>query len=302
MEAPPMDGSLRVRFWGVRGTLPAPGPDTCRYGGNTACVEVRVGDQLLILDAGTGIRKLGLALQRAANGRPITGAIFLSHSHWDHIHGLPYFAPAFVPGNRFRIFGCAGASQALESTLAGQMENPYFPLPMSALPATLEFCELKEEEFRLDGVRVRTKFLHHPGLTLAFRIEADGKSLVYATDNEPCHPVVGGSSADHHSPCPRASHDAALAAFAAETDLLISDAQYTREEYAQKIGWGHSSIPDALALAVAARARRLALFHHDPERTDAQLDAIVAECRAELARAGAAIECFAAQEGVTLTL
>jgi phosphoribosyl 1,2-cyclic phosphodiesterase len=300
--APPMDGSLCVRFWGVRGTLPAPGPDTCHYGGNTACVEVRVGDQLLILDAGTGIRKLGLSLQQKASGRPISGAIFLSHSHWDHIHGLPYFAPAFVPGNRFRIYGCAGASQALESTLAGQMENPYFPLPMSALPATLEFCELQEEEIRLAGVRVRTKYLHHPGLTLAFRIEAAGKSLVYATDNEPCHPAVGTRAADHQSPCPCGSHDAALAAFAAETDLLISDAQYTREEYPQKVGWGHSSIPDALALAVAARARRLALFHHDPERTDAQLDAIVAECRADLARAGAAIECFAAQEGATLVL
>jgi len=301
MKAPPMDGSLRVRFWGVRGTLPAPGPDTCRYGGNTACVEVRFADQLLILDAGTGIRKLGLGLQSKANGRPITGAIFLSHSHWDHIHGLPYFAPAFVPGNRFRIYGCAGASQALESTLAGQMENPYFPLPMSAMPATLEFRELKEEEIALDGVRVKTKYLHHPGLTLAFRIEAGGKSLVYATDNEPCHPAFGARAADHHSPG-RGNHDAALAAFAAETDLLISDAQYTGEEYPKKVGWGHSSIADAMALAVAARARRLALFHHDPERTDAQLDAIVADCRAELGRLGAGVDCFAAQEGVTLTL
>jgi phosphoribosyl 1,2-cyclic phosphodiesterase len=302
MKAPPMDGSLRVRFWGVRGTLPAPGPDTCRYGGNTACVEVRVGDHLLILDAGTGIRKLGLALQSKANGRPISGAIFLSHTHWDHIHGLPYFAPAFVPGNLFRIYGCAGASQALESTLAGQMESPYFPLPMSALPGTLEFRELQEEEIPLDGARVRTKFLHHPGLTLAFRVEAGGKSLVYATDNEPCHPVVGGPAADHQSPCAAGSHDADLAAFAAGTDLLISDAQYTREEYARKVGWGHSSIPDALALAVAARARRLALFHHDPERTDAQLDAIVADCRAELARMGAPVDCFAAREGMTLAL
>jgi len=293
--------TLRVRFWGVRGSLPAPGPDTCRYGGNTACVEVRAGERLFILDAGTGIRKLGLSLQREAAGRPIVGTILLSHTHWDHIHGLPFFAPAFVSGNQFSVYGSAGASKSLESALAGQMESPYSPLPMSALPGTLQVHELTEEEITLDGVRVRAKRLNHPGMTLAFRLEAGGRSLVYATDNEPCHPE-GGDGPPPEPPCVAGDHDAALARFAAATDLLICDAQYTWEEYRQRVGWGHTCYHDALRLAVAAGVRRLALFHHDPERTDDQLDGIVAECREELRRRGAATECFAAQEGLSLTL
>jgi phosphoribosyl 1,2-cyclic phosphodiesterase len=293
--------TLRVRFWGVRGSLPAPGPDTCRFGGNTACVEVRVGEQLFILDAGTGIRKLGLQLQREAEGRPVVGTILLSHTHWDHIHGLPFFAPAFVSGNQFAVYGCAGASKSLESILAGQMESPYSPLPMSALPGTLQVFELTDEELLVDGVTITAQRLNHPGLTLAFRLEAGGRSLVYATDNEPCHPV-GGDGPLPAPPCVKGDHDAALARFATGADLLICDAQYTWEEYRDRVGWGHTCYQDALRLAMAARVRSLALFHHDPERTDDDLDQIVAECRTELKLQGAATECFAAQEGLVITL
>jgi ribonuclease BN (tRNA processing enzyme) len=172
---------------------------------------------------------------------------------------------------------------------------------MSALPGTLQVHELNEEELKLDGVRVKAKRLNHPGMTLAFRLEAGGRSLVYATDNEPCHPR-GGDGPPPEPPCVAGDHDAALARFAAGSDLLISDAQYTWEEYRQRVGWGHSCYQDTLRLAVAARVRRLALFHHDPERTDEQLDEMVAGCRKELARQGVAMECFASQEGLELIL
>jgi phosphoribosyl 1,2-cyclic phosphodiesterase len=284
----------------VRGSLPVPGPDTIRYGGNTSCVEVRFGDRLLILDAGTGVRRLGLELQRQAAGRPISAAILLSHFHWDHIQGLPFFGPIFVPGNRFQVYGCSRGPTALESVLAGQMESPYSPLPMSALPGTLEFTELGDQPIEIDGIRVTTTLLNHPGLALAFRLEAGGKSLVYATDNEPCPPR--GTAADPQSPCLRGDHEAILARFAGGADLLISDAQYTPEEYAKHVGWGHSSIHDALRLGVTAGVKRLALFHHDPERSDEQIDALVDVCRAELDRTGVSMECFAAKEGLTVEL
>ena len=176
---------MKIRFWVIRGSLPSPGPETCRYGGNTSCVEVRAGGQILILDAGSGIRKLGLALQREWGPRPIRGSILISHTHWDHIHGLPFFAPAFVPGNHFTVYGCAGSSEHLEAVFSRQMESPYSPLTLSDLPGTLEFCEVTEEEMRLGKVRVRSMFLKHPGVTLGFRIEAGDASVVYATDREP---------------------------------------------------------------------------------------------------------------------
>src|SRR5436190_12203875 len=145
---------MRCKFWGVRGSLPSPGPETCRYGGNTSCVEVRADGQLIILDAGSGIRKLGLALQREAAGNPIRGTILISHTHWDHIHGLPFFAPAFVPGNRFTVYGCAGVTQHLEAVFARQMEMPYFPVPLSSLPDTLDFQQISEDEIRIGAVCV----------------------------------------------------------------------------------------------------------------------------------------------------
>jgi len=171
---------------------------------------------------------------------------------------------------------------------------------MSALPGTLEFTELSDRPTAIDGIRVRTTILNHPGLALAFRLEAGGKSLVYATDNEPCPPT--GTAADPDSPCLKGNHEASLARFAANTDLLISDAQFTPEEYAKHVGWGHSSIRDAVRFGIAAQARRLALFHHAPERTDDQIDALVAECRAELDRSGIQLDCFAAKEGLTIEL
>lgn len=287
MQAERPEG-VTVRFWGVRGSIPAPGPETSRYGGNTACVEVRAAGELIILDAGSGIRSLGLALRKKK--RPVTGTLLISHAHWDHIQGLPFFLPAMIPGNRFRVYG--SGDRPIRSIFAGQMESPYFPVSLDDLPDTLEFHELRDIPITIGGVTVRTLRLHHPGLTLGFRIEAAGRSVVYATDQEP-HPA-----ADSGEPV----LDAALIRFAAGADLLIGDAQYTPEEYCQHLGWGHSSMTDAVRLALAAGVRRLVLFHHDPERSDAALDHLLARARAEVVRRGGVLDCTAAAEGLEIKL
>jgi phosphoribosyl 1,2-cyclic phosphodiesterase len=253
-------------------------------------VEVRAGGELVILDAGTGIRKLGLALCRA--GQPIRGTLLISHAHWDHIHGLPFFAPAMSPGNRFDVYGCAGSEPHMQSILAVQMESPYFPLSFSDLPDTLTFHELREDPVQVGAVSIQSIHLHHPGLTLGFRIEAAGRSVVYATDQEPL------ASANGAEP----TLDPSLLRFAAGADLLICDAQYTPEEYRGRVGWGHSSVTDAVRLSMAAGVKRLALFHHDPGRDDSAVDALLEAARREVARRGGGPECLAAAEGMELAI
>jgi phosphoribosyl 1,2-cyclic phosphodiesterase len=269
-------------------------------------LEVRADDHLIILDAGSGIRKLGLALQQEYGSRPIEATILITHTHWDHIHGLPFFAPAFVPGNRFTVYGCAGAPQHLEAIFSRQMETPYFPLELADLPGTLEFREISEGEMRIGDVCIRSMFVNHPGMTLGFRIEHGSSSLVYATDHEPTQQdataVPEATDPVDALFGPVDYQGRKMAQFAADADLLISDAQYTPEEYPAKVGWGHATTHDALQLALRSRARRLALFHHDPERSDDALDQLVTECRRLIARTGASLECFAAQEGVELSL
>lgn len=283
-------GRMTVRFWGVRGSIPAPGPDTCRYGGNTACVELRAAGQLVILDAGSGIRKLGLAL--AAQGGPVRGTLLISHAHWDHIHGLPFFAPVMSPGNRFHVYGCAGSEPHMRTTLAGQMETPYFPLSLEDLPDTLEFHELGDDPIQVGEVKIDALRLNHPGITLGFRVSAEGRAVVYATDQEP-HAAADGSEP---------VLDPNLVRFARGADLLIADAQYTADEYQGRVGWGHSSFTHAVRLGLEAGVKRLALFHHDPERSDSAVDALLVMARAEIARCGGRLECVAASEGMELSL
>jgi phosphoribosyl 1,2-cyclic phosphodiesterase len=245
---------------------------------------------LFILDAGTGIRKLGLSLDKHLT--PIDGTLLISHAHWDHIHGLPFFAPALESGNRFRVYGCAGTAAHLKSVLTGQMETPYFPVPLDSMTNCLEFREFGEQPLVQGPACVRSLPLHHPGQATGFRIEVDGRSLVYATDQEP-HPAPNGGEP---------VLDPLLLRFAAGADLLICDAQYTPEEYRRRVGWGHSSVTDAVRLGIAADVRRLALFHHDPERSDADLDRIhIAACQ-EIARRGGQLNCVIAAEGMELRL
>ena len=283
-----------VRFWGTRGSIATPGEDTNKYGGNTSCTEVRCGDQLLILDAGTGLRVLGVALLCEFQKRPIKGHIFIGHTHWDHIQGFPFFAPAFIPGNEFAIYSLHGAAKPLEKVFRGQMDSDYFPVMLSDMRAHLEFCEL-ESEVQLGEVRVSYMFLNHPGLAVGFRISFAGRSLVYISDHENYGRLTHGGPSSNPM-------DAEIARFAENADLLISEAQYTEEEYEQKRGWGHSTFLDALERAAQAKVKRLAIFHHDPSHDDAFLDGVLEFCQKTITDRSYTFSCCLAQERASIEL
>jgi phosphoribosyl 1,2-cyclic phosphodiesterase len=265
-----------VRFWGVRGSIPAPGPKTAQVGGNTSCVEVLCGSTRLILDAGTGIRALGDEL--VARGQ-LQVHLLLSHYHWDHIQGLPFFAPSYLPSANLHVFG-AEAIQSVEKVLRHQMAGPLFPVAFDDLLShwSLEHVACGDR-FRVGDAVVSAALLDHPGGVLAFRIEHAGHSVVYATDTEQWP-----------------SADPALLELAHRADLLIYDSQYTPREYEAKRGWGHSTYEAGCAIARAAKVERYVLFHHDPQRSDAQVAQL--EDRARRLFAGA----FAAREGQMIEL
>lgn len=268
---------FQVRFWGVRGSIAAPGAATAGVGGNTSCVEVRVGEQLFALDAGTGLRGLGDELVRRGEPR---AELLLSHLHWDHIQGLPFFVPLYVPGAELSLHGPGWGHGGLEGALRRQMSAPAFPVELTDVRARLSLNELGHGSLVQRGdVRITAAKLNHPGGVLGYRIEHDGRAVVYATDTE-------------HYSC----LDPALADLARGADLLIYDAQYTPEEYPQKVGWGHSTYEVAAQLARSAGVKRLALFHHDPRRDDAGVAEIEQRARALF------LDTVAAREGTTLNI
>lgn len=287
---------MQVRFWGTRGSIATPGPTTVRYGGNTSCVEVHSDSGVrILLDCGTGAHALGQALQEQAKAS--SGHILISHTHWDHIQGLPFFAPLFVPGNEWHIYGPRGLGQSLRDVLAGQMEYAYFPVALNAFAATVHFHEVVEGGFAIGDVRIATQYLNHPALTVGYRIEADGATLVYASDHEPHSAEAGHGHAETAE-----GADVAHAEFIRDADLLIHDAQYTAAEYAGKIGWGHSTIEYVIDMAVSAKVRHVALFHHDPARTDDAVDKLVAQARERAAAAGSPLLVSGASEGSVVEL
>lgn len=273
-----MGTQMNVRFWGTRGSIPAPGPSTLRHGGNTSCVEVRLADNtLIILDSGSGIRQMGAALG------PCVAELFLSHYHWDHIQGMPFFGPAYSPGSAIRIHGPAFEGVGPEHILTGQMHAPYFPAPAS------EWCGIRGyetvsagQQFGIGAATIRTAQLSHPGMTLGYRIEEAGHVLVYMSDNEPdlASPELLSGMVD----------------LARDADLLLHDCQYTEGEYALKRGFGHSTPRQAVRVATEAGVRQLVLFHHDPGHGDEQVE-ILAEEAAALAPD---IQVDIAREGETL--
>jgi phosphoribosyl 1,2-cyclic phosphodiesterase len=289
-----------VTIWGARGSIPTPGPLTARYGGNTSCVAVEgPGGQLVILDAGTGIRGLGSTLVERQNGA-VQAEILLSHTHWDHIQGLPHFKPFFAPGNAVRIWGSRQGAKSLDEILHLQMEPAVFPIPLTAVSAALAVEEVRPgSEFTVGRgtFRVSAMQVRHPGTTLAYRLVpvAGGRSMAYVTDNE-----LGPGGSYETMPGWRGE----LVRFLNGVDLLIHDAMYTPAELDSHRGWGHSSYEEAAELAAEAGAKRLVLFHHEPEHDDGAMDALLAAARRAAQPYGgkAPLEVVAAQEGMTLSL
>jgi len=285
---------MRVHFWGTRGSLPKPGPTTARYGGNTSCVEIRSsGGTLIMVDCGTGAQALGQSLL-AANPKGVRGHILISHTHWDHIQGLPFFAPLFIPGNEWDIYGPKGLDQSVRESLAGQMQYTYFPVALEQFGATVRYHDLVEGVFQIDDVRITTQYLNHPALTLGYRMEADGATVVYSCDHEPHSREIAGGEGEI------GTHDELHAQFLRGADLVLHDGQYTAKEYPSKAGWGHSPVEYAVRMADHAGVTTLALTHHDPMRSDDALDKILEELNAKLRSQGSKLEVIGAAEGQSI--
>lgn len=289
--------TLRLRFWGTRGSIPTPGAHTVRYGGNTPCVEVRTeNNALVILDAGTGIRELGRALMTEAKDGGIRADIFLTHAHWDHIQGIPFFAPIFQSGNHFTIWGSKTLETSIDRVIRDQMNPVVFPVSFAELSARIDFREIAEERCEGAGYEVTAFAVQHPGGALAYRFssgKAGARSFVYVSDNE-----LAGHESYESGPEWRSR----LVDFVRGAALLVHDATYTTEEYQRHRGWGHSTFEDAVTLALEAGVEELVLFHHRPERSDDELDRCVASARALAASRGGSLRVTAATEGLTVTV
>ena len=270
----------------MRGSIATPGATTVRYGGNTSCVEIRHGDEIIILDAGTGLRALGQSLLLEFKNKPLNLTLLLTHTHWDHIQGLPFFGPIYNPRCRLRILGCEGARKGLVAALTGQMESTYFPVPFDKLPSNIEIEELKDFNFAIGSVLVRAQRANHPGVCVGYRLFTPDGLIVFFPDTEP---RTGGL-------------DRELIDFVRDADVLILDSQYDRAEYKKHIGWGHGCVDDSVAVAIQAGVKQLFLFHHDPDHDDRHMDGLVQHARKLVAKRKAKLKVSAAQEGLVIQL
>jgi phosphoribosyl 1,2-cyclic phosphodiesterase len=277
---------MEFTVWGARGSIPVSGPEYLRYGGDTTCLEVRGRGEPLLVDAGTGIRRAGRRLRD--EGAQVIHLLF-THAHWDHVLGFPFFAPLYDPGARIEIYGCSEAQASVRGMLGRAMSAPGFPVDLSQVAARLVFHD-SCDRFEAGGFAVTTVPMSHPNGGVGYGIAEGGRRLVFVTDNELGFVHPGGRTA------------ADYARFAAGADLLLLDGELTAGEYRTRRGWGHSTWEEALSVALDAGVRRFGIWHHNMERVDDALDGIVGECRARIAAAGAGLECFAAAQGLRLTV
>lgn len=298
---------MKLTFWGTRGSIATPGRKTVRYGGNTPCIELRLSNnQLFILDAGTGIRNLGERLMETEEH--VKAYLFISHPHWDHIQGFPFFKPAFIAGNEITIVGGENDKVTLHKMIADQMNKIYFPIRINELEAKLDFRRVDEETTMICGAEVQTMYVNHPSFAIGYRITHEGKTVVYISDNEPFDRSVAREIGNVES----VIVDKYLATdgdpnnrvfeFVKNADVLIHDATYTPEEYRERIGWGHSPYDFALRVAASGKVKQLILFHHDPSHDDGMIDSIVGSCKEEIRRCGYDFECHAAAEEMTIEI
>jgi phosphoribosyl 1,2-cyclic phosphodiesterase len=298
--------NMKFKFWGVRGSIPSPGPRTVRYGGNTTCIEVRCDDgTLLVIDAGTGLFPLAQSLL-ADPRRPIEANLFITHSHWDHIHGLPFFLPLFVMGSRVRLHGAADtvSGKGIEHVMGVQLQYSYFPVGEAQMNATIEYRTLElGTPVAVGDATVSNVVMSHPVTNLGYRIDYGGKSLFFTGDHEP---PFNPYAPDHPDYAVRAAEVAAsndaIDALVRGVDALIVDCSYTRDEYPAKVGWGHGTFDTALAMALRCGVRQLYCTHHEPTRSDDELEAVFANVMARHAGQLNGLQVFLAYEGLEVSL
>lgn len=279
---------FEILFYGTRGSISVPEEGYIKYGGNTSCIKVIVDGELIIFDAGTGIRKLGLDLEESA----AKGSILISHTHWDHIQGFPFFMTAYNPKSIIYIYGPGGMDMTMKDIFKGQFEANYFPISLDEVYGKLNFIDLVEQEFMINRIKITTAYLMHPGITLAYRLEFRGKTLVYATDNEVLTDKNSGSI----------EQNTGFLNIIKDADILITDSQYTDEEYYQKKNWGHSSLSSVIEAASISGVKRLVLFHHDPMHSDEIMDSMENMARKIISEKNISFECTAAREKQRLLL
>jgi len=295
MALPDNHPNCRLKFWGVRGSIPAPGPSTAFIGGNTSCIEVRADGEIIVLDAGTGIRLLGRSLAEEFQGSPLNLSLLISHTHWDHIQGFPFFAPAYQKQNHLRIIGAEESGRHLAAILEAQMHSAYFPIAMEQLPGNVVFEDLQKGGFSVGPIRVRAFRCNHPGMTVGYRLDTSAGSIAYIPDNESFHHP-------HQSEEPPEVREAAFLEFIHGVDILLLDSQYEESEFPEHRGWGHGCLEEVVELAIKAEARRLFLFHHDPDHDDARIASFVQTAWRIANEAGSPIIIDAAREGMEVPI
>ncbi|PYK21080.1 MAG: hypothetical protein DME53_10835 [Verrucomicrobia bacterium] len=291
----------RIKLWGTRGSIAVPGRETLRYGGNTTCIELRADGELIVLDAGSGIRPLGVALNQEFQERPINLSLLITHAHWDHIQGFPFFKPAYDPKNEIRILGFDGAGATFREIITEPMRSPFFPIRMRELSAETEITKLTEMKFSLGKVNVHAAFVNHPGVCAGYRIFTSTGSIAFLPDHEPyeffLHAARGQPLTPEQAKEIATNEHARLVQFLRGSEILVLDSQYTDKEYQTHIGWGHGSVSSAVSLALEAEVQTLLLFHHDPSHDDKVVDTMVESARELATKSGRPLQVTGAQEG-----